>query len=221
MLVRDYMTPNPITIAPKSNFPEAMRLMRDNGIHRLPVVEGGELVGIVVEEDLLSNQPSPATTLSVFEVYSLLDRLRVEQIMTSPVVVVSPDCPLEEAARALIEHQIGALPVMDGDELVGIITETDIFKAMVEVLGGHEQGYRIVVRVPERVGELSRLAGVVAEAGGNILALTTSKIREDGGRDVTIKESGADESALRSLFEREELQVLDLRSTAECGPWEV
>jgi acetoin utilization protein AcuB len=115
MFVRDYMTANPITVEPDVAFPEAMNLLRAHKIRRLPVMENGRLVGIVVEKDLLSNQPSPATTLSVYELYYLLERLQVRQIMSHPVVTVEGDCPLEEAARIMVDHKIGSLPVLQGD----------------------------------------------------------------------------------------------------------
>ncbi len=152
MFVRSYMTVDPVSVSPDDNFHQAMHTLRKRGVRHLPVLEKGRLVGIVVEKDLLTNQPSPATTLSLYEIYSLLETLRVRQIMSRPVITVEGDCPLEEAARIMVEHKISCLPVMDGEKLVGIITETDVFKALVEVLGGEEQGLRFVLRVPDRVG---------------------------------------------------------------------
>src|SRR5512147_1058007 len=124
MFVRSYMTRNPITVSPDANFPQAISLVRKHKIRHLPVLENDRLVGIVVEKDLLSNQPSPATTLSVYEIYSLLETLRVRQIMSRPVITVEGDCPVEEAARIMLENKISCLPVMEGEKLIGIITET-------------------------------------------------------------------------------------------------
>ena len=119
MFVRNYMSSNPITIGLDVSFPEAMGMLRRQKIRRLPVVDKGKLVGIIVEKDLLSNQPSPATTLSIHEMYALLERLRVRQIMSRPVITVEGDCPVEEAARIMVERKIGCLPVMDGEKLAG------------------------------------------------------------------------------------------------------
>ena len=180
MFVKTYMTPDPVTISPDTNFPQAMDLIRKHNIRRLPVTDKGRLVGIVVHADLLSTQPSPATTLSLYEIYSLIETIRMRQIMSRPVIAVEGDCPLEEAARIMVENTISCLPVMDGDKLVGIITETDVFKALVEVLGGSEAGLRFTLRLPDRVGELASITGRIAEAGGNIIAVTTSGAFADG-----------------------------------------
>lgn len=214
MLVQDFMTKNPITIEPDATFPQAISVIRKQKIRHLPVAEKGRLIGIVVEKDLLSNQPSPATTLSVYEIYSLLEALRVRQIMTRPVITVEGDCPIEEAARIMVEHKISCLPIMDGEKLVGIITETDVFKVLVEVLGGQESGMRMTLRLPERVGELANIASQIAEAGGNIVAVTSSRLREDGTRIVTIKEKGADSQALVKSIEDSGVDVLDLRKSS-------
>src|SRR5512136_1897303 len=127
MFVRDYMTRDPITAGPEVSHPDALALMHKHHIRRLPIVSKGRLVGIVSEKDLLSNQPSQATTLSVYEIYSLLSRLRMQDIMTKPVVTVGGDCPMEEAACIMVARKIGCLPVMDGEKLMGLITETDVF----------------------------------------------------------------------------------------------
>jgi acetoin utilization protein AcuB len=218
MFVRNYMTPNPFTVEPDVSFPEAMGILRRKKIRRLPVVEHDHLIGIVVEEDLLSNQPSPATTLSIHEMYALLERLRVRQIMTRPVITVEGDCPVEEAARIMVENKIGCLPVMDGDRLIGIITETDIFKTLVEVLGGQEAGIRLTLRLPDRVGELARITARIAQAGGNIIAVTTSRLLEDAHREVTVKESGADQDTLMALLREGEVIILDMRPSARYQP---
>jgi acetoin utilization protein AcuB len=214
MFVRDYMTPNPITINPDAVFPEAMNLLRPNKIRRLPVLDDGGLVGIVVEKDLLSYSPSPATSLSVYEMYYLLERLRVRQMMSHPVITVGGDCPLEEAARIMVERKIGSLPVMQGDRLVGIITETDIFRTLVEVLGGQELGTRITLHITERVGELAKVVTRIAQAGGNILAITTSRLLASSEREVMIKAAGAGPEKLSGLLPAGEGKVVDIRTSA-------
>ena len=218
MFVRNYMSPHPFTVEPDISYPEAMGILRRKKIRRLPIVEHDRLIGIVVEEDLLSNQPSPATTLSIHEMYALLERLRVRQIMSRPVITVEGNCPIEEAARIMVEHKIGCLPVMDGEKLVGIITETDIFKALVEVLGGLETGIRLTLRLPDRMGELARISSQIAQAGGNIIAVTTSRLLDDAQREVTVKESGADQDALMALLRESQTVVLDMRPSEKYQP---
>lgn len=218
MFVKNYMTPNPITIEPDANFPQAISVLRKQKIRHLPVVERGKLVGIVVEKDLLSNQPSPATTLSVYEIYSLLETLRVRQIMSRPVFTVEGDCPIEEAACIMVDNKISCLPVMDGEKLVGIITETDIFRVLMEALGGSDAGTRLMLRLPERKGELRKISGAIAEAGGNIVSVTTSRKIGEDMREVTIKETGADPSTLRSKVEQTGVEVLDIRESSRYEP---
>ena len=218
MFVSDYMTPNPVTVTPDHNYPQAISVIRKNKVRHLPVLENGRLVGIVVEKDLLSNQPSPATTLSVYEIYSLLEVLRIRQIMSRPVITVSGDCPIEEAARIMVENQVSCLPVMNGETLCGIITETDIFKILVEVLGGEEQGCRLTAYLPEKVGELARLAGRIAAQGGNIVAVTNSRILKENKREVTIKALGIDQAALKALVEELGGEVRVILTSARYQP---
>ncbi|MCC6957240.1 MAG: CBS domain-containing protein [Anaerolineales bacterium] len=218
MFVRSYMTVDPIYVSPDDNFHQAMHALRKNKVRHLPVLERGRLVGIVVEKDLLSNQPSPATTLSLYEIYSLLETLRIRQIMSRPVYTVEGDCPLEEAARIMVKHKISCLPVMEGEKLVGIITETDIFRALVEVLGGAAEGTRFVLRVPDKVGELALISDRIAEAGGNILAITTAKAKQGGYGIVMIKETGAKKESLLKLGEGTDVEILDIRHTSQYEP---
>lgn len=133
-LVRDWMTANPITITPKTTLPEAHRLMLERHIRRLPVVDHGKLKGIVTIGDLRKAEPSGATTLSIYELNYLVAMLTVDKIMTREVITVSSDTPLYKAARLMLENKIGGLPVLDDGRVVGIITDSDIFRVLVEEL---------------------------------------------------------------------------------------
>jgi acetoin utilization protein AcuB len=130
-LVKDWMTPDPIAIDPNTTLPEAARLMRECNIRRLPVVENGHLVGIITLGDVREASPSSATSLSIYELNYLISRLTVAQVMTRDPIVITPDISIEAAARMMLEHKIGCLPVTDGDKVVGIITESDIFRLLV------------------------------------------------------------------------------------------
>lgn len=132
ILVQDWMTPNPITVTPDTPIVEAHKLMVEHKIRRLPVVEDGKVVGIVTLGDIRGAEPSEATSLSIWELNYLISRIKVREVMKSPVVTVSPDTPIREAARLMLENKIAGLPVLDGDRLVGIITESDIFRMLVE-----------------------------------------------------------------------------------------
>ncbi|HEY6041398.1 MAG TPA: CBS domain-containing protein [Anaerolineae bacterium] len=131
LTVRDWMTPNPITVTPSTTVPEANTLMKQGRIRRLPVVENGKLVGIVTLGDIREASPSDATSLSIYELNYLVAQLTVEKIMTKDPVTIDPNASIKKAAKLLLEHKIGSLPVMDGGMLVGIITESDIFRVLV------------------------------------------------------------------------------------------
>jgi len=173
MLVRDVMTRNLITVDPETSFTDALKIMRENRIRRLPVLEDGKLVGIVTEKDILYASPSKATTLDVWELHYLLNKLKIREIMTRDVVTIQEDTPVEEAAKIMADNKIGALPVVKGNKLVGIITETDIFKVFLEMFGSRKKGVRYTFKVPNVPGTFAKLSQKVFEAGGNIVSLAS------------------------------------------------
>jgi acetoin utilization protein AcuB len=213
MKVKQRMTSNPITASPKTTHQEAVQLMREHHVRRLPVVDSkGRLAGIVSEEDLLSSAPSPATSLSVYEIYTLLNKLTLDQIMVRPVFAVDEECSLAAAAQFMIDKEIGCLPVMRGEDMVGIITETDIFRAFVEVLGGGEPGLQMSLVVEDRKGLLAALSKAIADADGSIVAFTGFRGPDALHKEVTIKERGADVQRLRAALQTVEgVDILDIR----------
>lgn len=132
-MIREWMTPDPITVTPETTLPEAHRILAANSIRHLPVVRDGLLVGIVTLGDIRGAEPSGATSLSIWEVNYLLSQLLVEEIMTPRPITISADGTLGEAAQTMLRHKIGGLPVVDRDgTLVGIVTECDVFRLVVE-----------------------------------------------------------------------------------------
>ena len=217
MLVKDRMTPNPITIQPETTHKQASELMKEHRIHHLPVVDKQRrIVGLIVEADLLAAQPSPATSLSIYEIHSLLSKLQVRQIMSHPVHTTTLECPLEEAARLMLDQGVGCLPVMDGDQMVGIITDTDIFEALVVLLGGGEAGARFTVEVPDKPGVLAKIAQTVASTGGNVISVITWHNRE-GETFISIKEHGADFARLKPALDALDIKIVDVREHPECS----
>jgi len=212
MLVRDRMSRHPITVRPDVPIHEALQIMRREKIRRLPVLdENDRLVGIVAEKDLLYASPSSAKALNVYELQYLLAKLTVGDVMTRNVITTTEFTPLEEAAKVMVDNKIGALPVMRGDQLVGIITETDIFKVFLELLGAREKGLRLTLLVPEAKGVLASLTGTIAELGGNIIALGTFKGEDPTNRIVTVKVEDVDKDKLLSAIRSLILEVLDVR----------
>jgi acetoin utilization protein AcuB len=213
MLVKQRMNANPITISASTPVAEALSFMHQNRIRRLPVLDHkGRMVGIVSEKDLLYASPSPATSLNVYEIGYLLSKLKVAEIMTQELVTVDADASLEEAARIMIDNQVGGLPVTQDGELVGIITETDIFKTLLEMMGAREHGIRLTIRLRNEPGTLNTLTGAIAELGGDILALGTfyGEDRSEGVLTLRVKGVGQDE--LQRAMAELEVPILDLRS---------
>jgi acetoin utilization protein AcuB len=213
MLVRERMTSPAVTITPETPFQEALKLMRDKKFRRLPVVDSaGKIVGIVSERDMLHASPSPATSLSVWEVNYLLWKLKISDIMTHNVLTINQDTPIEDAANLMVTHKIGGVPIVDDSgKVVGVITETDIFRAFVEMLGGGEHGLRLMVQVPAGSGTLAKLAGKIAEQGGVILSVGSMNRETDGARDVIIKVKGVTKDKLIPALESIGDHVVDAR----------
>lgn len=163
MLVRDCMTHNPISVRPESDPLAAIALCKSAHIRRLPVINAeGHIAGIVSRSDLehfLSKAPSPGV---------MKRQHNIEQVMVTLVITVSPDHPLEEAARLMVEHKIGSLPVIEDGRLVGIITETDIFKQFVNILGGQADALRLTVIVRDVPGQMAKVLSAIAASGGNL-----------------------------------------------------
>ena len=212
MLVKDQMTANPMTIAPDMPVAEALSFMRQNNVRRFPVLnKRGKLVGIVSEKDLLYASPSPATSLSVFEVGYLLSKLKVEEIMTKDVTTVASNAPLEEAALIMADNGIGALPVVDGKTLVGIITETDIFKTFLDMMGARRPGVRLTIHLHDEPGTLSRIGASIAGVGGDIIALGTFNHEEGGTATLMIKVHQASQTTLIEALEGIGAEIVDVR----------
>jgi acetoin utilization protein AcuB len=214
MLVGSRMTPHPITVAHDTPIDEALKAMRDKNVRRLPVLnDKGDLVGIVAEKDILYASPSPATSLSIHEIHYLVSRIKVSEIMTKNVITVSDDTPLEEAARVMADNRIGALPVMHDGKLAGIITETDVFKIFLELLGARESGVRMTMKVPEGMGMLPLITGTISRLDGRVLALTAWTGEEPGSRIVTIKVSGVERDKLVNSVGELGIEYLDVRES--------
>ncbi len=214
MLVGERMTRRPITVTDDTPFDRALELMRKEKVRRLPVLDRhGRLVGIVSEKDLLYASPSPVTSLSIYEIHTLLAKVRMRDVMTKEVITVTEDTPLEEAARIMADNKIGGLPVVRDGKLVGIITETDIFKIFLELLGAREQGVRLAMLVPDKKGVLAKIAGRIAELGGNILAQGTIMGEDPSNRELTIKVADVPMEQLASAMEELGMKVLDVRET--------
>ncbi len=212
MLVRERMSSPVVTIPPETPVNEALSLMRQRSFERLPVLDRDKLVGIVTEKHLLLASPSPATSLSMWEINYLLSKLTVEKVMSREVITVADDTPIEEAARIMADRGIGGLPVMHGERLVGIITETDLFKLFLEFMGARERGVRATLLVKEVKGGLAQLARAIADAGGNIVAMGLFRGEDAGSRTATVKVAGISAEALEKAVRPNALRMIDVRT---------
>lgn len=172
MKVKNRMTENPRTVGPDSSVTEAFSLMKENNIRRLPVVDKDKVIGIVTITDLNQASPSMATTLSIHELNYLLAKTKIKDVLPKKqkLITIGPENYIETAARLMREHKISGLPVVDDHEnLVGIITETDIFDAFIDILGVTRPHTRIDFYTSDRPGTIAGITGLIAEKGKNIV----------------------------------------------------
>jgi len=214
MLVGERMTKRPVTTAPDTPIEEALKLMRESKVRRLPVLDKeGKLVGIITEKDLLYVSPSPATSLSIHELHYLISKIKVQDVMCKDVITATEYTPLEEAARIMADNKIGILPVMLDGKLVGIITETDVFCIFLELLGAREKGVRLTMLVPEQTGMLATITRDIAEMGGNIISLGTFLGDDPSNRLITVKVAELGQDELVSAMEALGMEMVDVRES--------
>ncbi len=213
MLVGERMSHPVITIPPNMPVVEALNLMQRQGIRRMPVIKDNKIVGIVSDKDLLNASPSPATSLSVWEMNYLISKITVKEVMTGQVIFVTEDTLIEEAARIMADNKIGGLPVMRGGSVVGIITETDLFKIFLELMGARDSGVRVTALIHEERGQLARLTQAIANAGGNFVAFGQFTGEDPSNRLVSFKVEGLDEDAVKQIIEPLAEKLIDIRST--------
>ncbi len=218
MLVKERMSSPVITVQMDMPVMEALELMRQENIRRTPIVDKkGKMVGIVSDKDLLNAGPSDATTLSVWELNYLLTKVRVKDVMTKDVLTVTESTPIEEAAYIMAENKIGGLPVMRNGDLVGLITETDLFKIFLEMMGAREVGVRVTALVPEKPGELDVLTHAITEAGGSFISFGQFAGASSANKLVTFKITGMGEDAVKEKIAPFIERLVDIRTccTAE------
>lgn len=212
MLVKKRMSSPVITIEPNMPIMDALDLMKSKGIRRTPVMKDGKMVGIVSDKDLLNAAPSDATSLSVWELNYLLARITVGEVMTKEVVSVQQDTPIEEAAYLMAVNKIGGLPVMDNGYLVGLITETDLFRIFLELMGAQQDGVRVTALVPDKLGELDVLTHAITEAGGEFLAFSQFAGDTSSNRIITFKVMNLDQDQVREKITPYIDELIDIRT---------
>ena len=214
MLVGDRMSRPVITVRPEMPVPDALNLMKKDHVRRFPVIDGrGKLVGIISEQDLINASASNATTLSVWELSYLLSKITIAQVMTRDVFTISEDTPIEEAARIMVAKKIGGLPVMRGEELVGIITETDLFKLFLELMGARFSGVRISFLLQNKPGKLNDITKDLHGIGANIISVGTFLGETSATSGVVLKLEGATMEQIQTAVAPHVIKIIDIRQT--------
>lgn len=186
MYVRDYMSTDPVIIGPNDAVGDALELLKDHSIRRLPVVSKGKLIGLVTNTDLMKASPSPVTSLSIHEINYLYPKIKIKDIMTSDVITIGPDEAIEEAAVLMREKKLGTLVVVDRNNLVGIITESDLFKAFIDVFNFDWPGIKVVVSFEDKIGELGKLTSLISSMDILIISLIIT-YSKDGKAVITMR----------------------------------
>jgi acetoin utilization protein AcuB len=211
MFVGERMSRPLISVSPDMPINDVLAMFRKEHIRRAPVIKDGKLVGIVSERDLLNASPSSVTTLSVWELNYLISKVTVKDVMTKKVVTVDQDTPIEEAARIMADKKIGGVPVMSGANVVGIITETDLFKVFLELMGARTKAWRITATIAEKPGTLAKLTQAIAQNGGNFIAFGMFSGPDANSRVVTFKVDGLDKNQIREVLEPVVVKFWDMR----------
>jgi acetoin utilization protein AcuB len=213
MLVKQRMSKYPLTIGPEESLSDAHKYMRDQKVRHLPVVKSDDkMIGLIAEDDLLKAEPSSATSLSVWEIHYLLMEVKVKSVMVKNIITTTEDTPIEEAAHLMLDHKIGCLPVIRDDKLVGIITESDIFRTFMELFAAREKGLRISLECPNKAGELAKITKAVADEGGYISACGTFQLDDTAKGGVILKVRNVDRKIITDALSKiEGSKIIDIR----------
>ena len=213
MFVGERMSRPVIFVSPDAPINEVLAMFRNEHIRRAPVMKEGKLVGIVSERDLLNASPSSATTLSVWELNYLISKVKIKEVMTKKVITVDADTPIEEAARIMADKKIGGLPVISSGKVVGVITETDLFKILLELMGARQKATRVTVTVPDRPGELAKITKAIASHGGDFISFGIFSGPDTDSRVVTFKVQGIKKEKIREALHDVVLKFWDIRQS--------
>lgn len=214
MAVKDFMTRKVVYISPDTTIAHAADMMREQKLHRLPVIENDQLVGLVTEGTIAEASPSKATSLSIYEMNYLLNKTKVGDVMIRDVVTISQFSSLEDATYLMLKNKIGILPVVDNEQLYGVITDRDIFKAFLEVSGYGEEGVRLRFVTENKVGVLEQIIRLLVEENLNI-SNTVNIPRKDGKVVIEVQLAGnIDTALLKKKFEEHAIELAEITHTA-------
>jgi len=211
MFVGERMSRPVISVAPETPVHDALIMFKKEHIRRAPVIKDGKLLGIVTENNLINASASPATTLSVWEMNYLISKVTVKQVMTKKVKCIDADTPIEEAARIMTDFEIGGMPVTRDGKIVGMITETDLFKVFLELMGAREKGVRVSALVEDKPGQLVKISKAITDAGGNFIAFGMFSGPDTSVKLVTFKVAGMKKDDVKKVLEKVVKKFVDVR----------
>ena len=211
MFIGSRMSHPVISVDPETPVHEALAMFRKEHIRRAPVIKNGKLLGIVSESNLVNATPSLATTLSIWEVNYLVSKITVKQVMTKKVKTLDVDTPIEEAARIMADSKIGGMPVTRAGKIVGMITETDLFKVLLELMGAREKGVRVSALVEDKPGQLLKVSKAVTDAGGNFISFGVFAGPDVSVKLITFKVAGVKKDDLKKVLEKVVKKFVDIR----------
>ena len=201
MLVRNWMSKDVITVNVNDPIIDAIKLLKHNKIGRLPVMKKGKMVGIVTDRDVKRASASDAVSLEIHELLYLLSKVKIEGIMSKPPITVPPDYTIEETAEVLLENKISSTPVVDDQgQLVGIITQNDLFRALISLTGERKKGIQFAFKVEDRPGSTKELADIIRNYNGRLAStLSSSENSPEGYTNVYIKAYQIDREKISEL----------------------
>jgi acetoin utilization protein AcuB len=213
MLVGERMSRPVISVSPDAPIHDVLAMFKKEHIRRAPVLKDGKLVGMISQGDLLNASPSPVTTLSVWEMNYLLSKVTVKRVMTKKVITVDSDTPIEEAARIMADNKIGGMPVMNNGKVVGMITETDLFKVFLELMGARDKGIRVTASIDDKPGELAKVTKAIAEAGGNFVSFGFFNGQDASTKVLTFKVEGIKKEDVKRVLGTSIKKFWDVRQS--------
>ncbi len=212
MIVRDFMTKNPIYTNPKELISNVKSTMDREQITKVPVLDdSGKLIGVITKTDLKKTMPSNATTLDIYELSYLLSKITVEKVMKTHPITIQKDATIEEAAKIMSEKGISSLIVMDGEVLSGILTKTDLFKAVVDMFGFRYEGVRAEVEANDNPGELAKISKAIADKNGKIVSVITADGSDVSKRIITLKIIGISKETVEKILKTLGADIKDIR----------
>ena len=213
MFVGERMSHPVIAVSPDVPIHDALVMFKKEHIRRAPVIKDGKLVGIVSERDLLNASPSPVTSLSVWEMNYLISKVTVKQVMSKKVKTIDIDTPIEEAARIMADSKIGGMPVVRSGKVVGMITETDLFKIFLELMGARTKGIRVTAEIEDHPGQLAAITKAIADEGGNFISFGQFSGNDPTTKILTFKIAGVKKDNVQKALTKFVKKFWDIRQS--------